>query len=214
MKNYIVLIVTLLLTSLTSAQHLYIESGKAMSSFEYHDSSGNELNNMHSVNQLYMAAGYQNHLFGNKLTFNIGLDYAGYGALNSDQLSDTYLAYNVNYLGLNMGLSYQLFSIKKATLYMKGTISGAVLTQGTQTYNNQVFDLMDNEDFDNPLIYFRGGGGISHPISENLSFYVQFLTGKSLNISSSNEELKIVGNILSFGLLVKIKNPIIESTKK
>jgi hypothetical protein len=48
------------------------------------------------------------------------------------------------------------------------------------------------------------GAGFSHPISENLSFYVQYMYGKGLDMASGDEELKISYSNVGFGLLINI----------
>ena len=56
---------------------------------------------------------------------------------------------------------------------------------------------------------------IPHPISENLSFYAQYVHGKTFDSASGNEKLRIKSNIISFGLLIDLdkatKEPINET---
>lgn len=122
------------------------------------------------------------------------------------------MEWDLNYVAFNAGLDYSLFSVEKFTFYVKGKVSVGSLVQGTQTLNNMVFNLKDNDDFDNTLIDFRGGAGLSHPISKNLSFYVQYMYGKSLDLATSKEELRIVSNNLNFGLLISLSK--VEKNKK
>lgn len=65
-------------------------------------------------------------------------------------------------------------------------------------------DLKNNDDFDTTLVAMQIGAGFSHPISENISFYVQYVYGKSLNLSSGDAELKITSSNIGFGLLINI----------
>lgn len=86
----------------------------------------------------------------------------------------------------------------------------AFLLQGTQTVNNMVIDLKNNDNFDKTLYDFRGGFGFSHPISDNLSFYVQYMRGRSITLKEGvantpdQEELRIVSDNISFGLFINI----------
>jgi hypothetical protein len=120
------------------------------------------------------------------------------------------MEWDVNYVEFNTGLEYELFKIKKAKFYVKGTASIAFLVQGTQTINNMVIDLKNQDDFDKAVFDFRAGVGFSHPISENLSFYVQYMHGKSLKLkdgtanTDDQEELRYVSDNISFGLLINI----------
>jgi opacity protein-like surface antigen len=97
-----------------------------------------------------------------------------------------------------------MFKIKKASVYLKGGMSAAFFIQGSQTLNNRVIDLNNSDDFDTILLSMQIGAGFSHPVSENLSFYVQYMYGKSLDMASGDAELNIASNNVGFGLLINI----------
>lgn len=200
----ITLLLLLLTATISSAQQLYLEVGKSLTSFDYKNSQGNSLENLQATSHSLMAIGYRNQLFTKNLNLSLGANYAGYGAIGSDDAVGNFMEWDVNYAGLNAGLDYKLFNIKKASVYVKGAMSAAFFVQGTQTLKNSVIDLKNNDDFDTPLVNMQIGAGFSHPISENLSFYVQYLYGKSLDMISGDEELKIGSNNVSFGLLIDI----------
>jgi opacity protein-like surface antigen len=151
-----------------------------------------------------MAVGYSNQLFTKNLHLNLGITYTGYGAVGSDDSVGNYMAWDVNYAGLAIGLDYKVFHIKKASVYITGGLSAAFFVQGIQTLNSSVIDLKNNDDFDTTLVTMQVGAGFSHPISEDLSFYVQYLYGKSVDMASSDAELKIASNQIGFGLLINI----------
>lgn len=210
----ITLVLLLLTATIATAQQLYVEGGKTSTTFDYKNSQGNSLENLQATTNSYMAIGYKSQLFTKNLNFSTGLHYTGYGAIGSDDVVGNFMEWNVNYAGLNLGLDYNLFHIKKASVYLKGAVSAAFFVQGTQTLNNSVMDLKNNDDFDTTLVTMQAGAGFSHPISENLSFYVQYVYGKSLDMASGNAELKITGNNVGFGLLIDIsKKTVIASAK-
>lgn len=200
----ITLALFLLTATISSAQQLYVEGGKTISSFDYKNAQGNSLNNLQATNHSYMAIGYINQLFTNNLNLSAGLNYAGYGAIGSDDVVGNFMEWNANYMGLNVGLDYNLFKIKKAHIYVKGAVSAAFFVQGTQTLNNSVINLKNNDDFDTALVTMQAGVGFSHPISENFSFYAQYLYGKSTDTAKGDEELKFKSNNVGFGLLIDI----------
>ena len=206
----ITLILLLLTATIATAQQLYVEGGKTMSSFDYKDSQGNSLANLQATAHSFMAIGCRNELLIKNLHLSLGTSYAGYGAIGSDDTVGNYMEWDVNYLEFNTGLDYELFKVKKAKFYIKGTASVAFLLQGTQTHNNMVIDLKNRDDFDKTLFDFRAGFGFSHPISENLSFYAQYMHGKSLKLkegtanTADQEELRIVSDNISYGLLLNI----------
>ncbi|WP_157961092.1 porin family protein [Lutibacter citreus] len=201
-KNILVLL--LLIGTISTAQQLYIEGGKSSTSLDYKNSQGNSLENIQATSNSYITIGYRSQILTKNMHLNVGLDYSSYGAIGSDNTLGNYMEWNVNYVGLNAGLDYKLFHIKKASVYVKGALSAGFFVQGTQTFNNSVIDLKNNDDFDTILISMNAGVGFSHPISEDLSFYVQYLYGKSLDMASGDAELKITSNKIGFGLLINI----------
>jgi hypothetical protein len=207
-----ILMLLLLTATIATAQQLYVEGGKTMSSFDYKNSQGNSLDNLQATAHSFIAIGYRNQLLIKNLHLSFGTSYAGYGAIGSDDTVGNYMEWATNYLGVNVGIDYELFKVNETKFYIKGNNSVAFLLQGTQTFNNRVIDLKNRDDFDKTLFNFRAGFGFSHPISENLSLYAQYMHGRSLNLSEgtantpSQEELRIVSDNISFGLLINISN--------
>jgi len=204
MKQITFLLFLLLATNISFAQELYFEGGRSLTSFEYQSSQGNSLENLQSTAHTFMALGYRDQLFTKNLHLSLGANYAGYGALGSDDEVGNFMEWDLNYAGLNVGLYYDLFNIKNASVYLKGGMAAAFFIQGSQTLNNSVTDLKNNKDFDTTLASMQIGAGFSHPISENLSFYVQYMYGKGLDMASGDEELKISYSNVGFGLLINI----------
>ncbi|WP_457618647.1 outer membrane beta-barrel protein [Lutibacter sp.] len=209
MKKITLLLLVLVATT-TFAQQIYIEGGKTLASFDYKNSQGVRLENLQATPHSFMTVGYRDQLFIKNLNISLGTSYAGYGAIGSDDTVGNYMEWDVNYLEFNTGLDYRLFKIKKAHVYIKGTASMAFLVQGTQTINNMVIDLKNQDDFDKTVFDFRAGFGFRHLISENLAFYVQYMRGKSLKlkdgtaVTDDQEELRYVSDNISFGLLINI----------
>ncbi|MCF6182371.1 hypothetical protein [Lutibacter sp.] len=206
------LLVLLLYVTIGTAQQLYIEAGKTVSSFDYHNNQDQTLDNLQSTTHSFMALGYKDQLFIKKLKGSLGIAYAGYGAIGSDNVVGNFMEWDVNYLEFNAGLDYEMFNIKKAVIYIKGTTSAGFLVNGNQTLNNKVINLKKVADFNKTVFNLGIGLGFSHPISENLSFYAQYMYRKSLTLKSGTvnnadlEELKIISHNLSFGLLINISD--------
>jgi len=168
MKKYTILLVLLMTAAIGTAQQLYVEAGKTLSSFDYHNSQGQALNNLQASAHSFMTLGYRDQLFTNKLNGSFGTSYAGYGAIGSDDSIENFMQWDANYVEFNAGLDYELYKIKETAIYIKGATSAAFLVQGTQTLNKKVINLKNADDFNKPVFNFRAGFGISHPISENL----------------------------------------------
>ena len=196
------------------SQQFYIEAGKTMSSFDYKNSDGSTLDNLQATSESFMTMGYRSQIFVKNLHGSIGTSYSGYGAIGSDDIVGNFFEWKVNYLEFNVGLDYELFKIKKAKFYLKETASVGYILQGTQTLNNRVINLKNKDDFDQTVFDFRGGFGISQPISDKLSFYVQYMYGKSFKLKEGTantddlEELSFISKNLSFGLLIDLPKKI------
>ena len=205
-KKIIQLLLLLIITTVATAQQLYLETGKIASVFDYKNSQGVGLENLQATTNSFMTMGYRSELFSEKLKVSFGLGYAGYGAVGSDDLLGNIFKWEVNYLELSTGLDFRLFAIKKTEFYIKGITSVGFLIQGTQILNNQIIDLRNNDDFNQVMINFKTGVGFSHPVSDKLSFYVQYLFGKSANQGNDgdNESLKIKNHNISFGVLINL----------
>jgi opacity protein-like surface antigen len=204
MKQISFLFLFAIATNTAIAQELYFEGGRSLTSFEYQSSQGNSLDNLQSTSHTFMAVGYRNQLFKKNLHFSLGAHYAGYGALGSDDEVGNFMEWDLSYAGFNVGLDYDLIKIKNVSVYLKGGMAAAFFIQGSQTLNNSVTDLKNNKDFDTTLASMQIGAGFSHPISENISFYVQYMYGKGLDMASGDEELKISYSNVGFGLLINI----------
>lgn len=204
MKKITLFLVLFAATSLATAQQLYIEGGKTLSSIDYKNSQGIGLGNLQATTHSYMEMGYRNGLFLKNLNFSAGLNYSGYGAIGSENTFGNFMEWEANYVGLNVMLDYQVLKIRKMSFYLKAGTSAAFFVQGTQTLNNRVIDLKNDEDFDTTLVTMQAGAGFSHPISEKLSFYVAYVYGKSLDMASGDAELKFKSNNVGFGLLIDI----------
>ena len=104
-KITLVLLLLLAVTSSTTAQQLFIEAGKTLSTFAYKNSQGSSLENLQASTHSFMAIGYRNQVFTENLSLSIGANYAGYGAIGSNDALGNYMEWAVNYAGLNVGLS-------------------------------------------------------------------------------------------------------------
>lgn len=214
MKKITLLLLLLGSTIITTAQQLYLEAGKTMSSFEFKNSQGTKLENLQSTVHSFMVIGYRKPVLFDKMYASLGASYAGYGAIGSTDSVGNFMEWDTNYLEVNVGADYEFYTYKNFTFYAKTALSFEFFLQGVQTLNNKVIDLK-NSDFDKASLDFRTGLGFSHPISENLSFYAQYVHGKTFDSVTGNEKLRIKSNNISFGLLIdlvkSIEKPINEN---
>lgn len=211
MKNLVIAIIFFLsVSSNVWSQHIFFEAGKTSSSFDFKNSLGVSLENLEATTQNYLGIGYKRPLFSENLLISLGIAHNSYGAIGSDPALNNFFEWDVDYLGLNLGLEFTLFKVEDFTFYIKANSALEFLIQGTQTINNQVFNLVGLEEFDNTAIFFRAGAGVTYPISQKASIYLQYLYGKSLALnddsSSSQEELKINTNTIGIGIFINISS--------
>ena len=199
----ITLVLLLFVATNATAQQLYLEGGKSSTIFDFTSSKGVKLDNLQATAHSFMAIGYRTQEFAENLNLSFGANYSGYGAIGSNGAQENYMEWVVNYAGLNVGVDYTVYNIKKASIYVKGGVSTAFFIQGSQILNSRVINLKNDEDF-GTMLNLHVGAGFSHPISEHLSFYTQYLYGKSADMSKGDAKLKIASNNVSFGLLINL----------
>jgi len=208
MKRTIHILILILSVGSVKAQELNIQFGDCISNFKYSDSQGDEIQGFESTGNFFMALEYRHNIpAGNanqKLFLNLGLGYNKYGSSGSDVTVDNYYEWDVTYLGINLGLDYVFYRNRYLKFYAKGTASPEFLIHGTQTINNQVYDLVGEEDFNTPMYFFRLGVGAQFQISDRTSGYIQYMGGKSFQFDSNPESLNIVVHNIGFGLLINM----------
>lgn len=200
------------------SQQIFLEAGKMSSNFEFENSSGTILENLNPVTKNYISAGYAHRFFTDGLHINLGVSHNSYGSIGSDNALGNYFEYNVDYLGINMGFDYNVYTLYDFTFFLKTTASYEFLVQGTQTLNNQVFDLNGVEEFDDAGFFFRGGLGMAYPITDVASVYLQYTYGQSLDLedatSNSNEKLKISMHMIGIGFKVNLPQKEVEDIEE
>lgn len=204
MCRYLIFAVLLLFVIPVSSQQISIEGGKTVSSFDFKNSQGESLENLQPTNHSYISLGYRKNIFTKNLYLNVDANYNNYGSIGSDRALDNFFEWDVNYLGLSAGLDYEVYKAGDFTFFIMGSAAVEFLIQGTQTLNNQVFDLTGEEDFKTPIYFFRAGAGAQYKISEKLSAFAQYTYGKSGTFKKIQGNLKIKAQNFGIGLLINI----------
>jgi len=189
-----------------NCQQIYFEGGKTTSSFDFTNSSGETLENLQSSSHSFITIGYRKSVFTKHLYLNLNASYNSYGAIGSDVAFDNYFEWNLNYLGAGFGFDYPLYRPGNFSFYIKAAATGEFLIQGTQTLNNQVYNLSDEEDFDSAIYVFRGGLGTQYRTSEAITVFIQYMYGFSGAFKKTQGDLKIKTHNFGLGLLINISN--------
>lgn len=189
-------------------QEIYVGAGRTSSAFEFTDSQGANLENLQSTSSSYVDFGYTHQIFTEGLNIGLGASYTSYGAIGSDNALGNFFEWNADYLGLKLGLDYDVVEVSGLTLFVKASFSAEFLTKGSQTLNNQVFDLKGLQEFDNTAFFYHGGVGLSYPMSPTSKVYVQYQFGQSLalknDVGASSSELTIKTNMIGIGISVGV----------
>lgn len=208
MKTVLLFASLMLSAAVMRAQELNLQAGGSVSKFKFRDSQGNTLQNIHSTDNFFMTVEYRRNIlkkiFKDNFYTDLGIGYYRYGATGSDATLDNYYAWDVTYLGINLGLDYEFYRPGRFTFYAKGEASPEFLLRGAQTLNDQVYDLVGEEDFDTPIIFFRGGLGVQYQISPVTSIYTQYMGGKSYSFKKDSEKLNIISHNFGIGVLINL----------
>lgn len=188
------------------AQQIFLKGGKSISVFDYHDTQGKSLENLQSTSQTYLGIGYSNQLAGEKLFLTITGTCTDYGSTGSDRSLDNYFTWDATYMGLAVGLDYHLFHPNNFSFYLKGSVGAEALIRGSQTINNQVYNLADQDDFKSLIHFFRAGPGVQYRAGESLSVFAEYLYGKGGMFKNRQGDLKIINHCAGIGLLIDIES--------
>jgi outer membrane autotransporter protein len=185
------------------------------SSFDYEDSQGNSLEGLSGTWGNALMIGYRAPIAKEKWFINAGVSLNEYGAKGGDIALDNYYAWDVTYLGANVGVDYNFLQQRNfftnqdgLNFYLKAALSTEFLMSGTQRINNQLYDLKGEEQFDKPLVFLRVGVGANYCVSQRLAVFLQYLVGKSFPVfgqsSGDNEKLQYFSHTINFGLLLNL----------
>jgi hypothetical protein len=188
-------------------QQLYFELGTTVSAFDYENSQGRPLDNLLSQSKSYYGMGYRQSINDGKTLFlSLGASYNSYGAIGSEASVDNYFEWDVSYIGLKAGLGIKLFELRDLTFLANVSAASEFLVRGTQTINNDVFNLVGEEEFNNTIFFFRGGVEMQYPISRSTAIFVGYTFGRSVLINSAEvaESLKLNAHHFGLGFIINL----------
>lgn len=189
------------------SQKIYMEYGSTISSFDYKNSNGDPLNNILSSSKSYFGAGYRQAINPQRNIFlNLGLSYNGYGAIGSESSVDNYFEWDVSYLGIKGGLELKFLELRDLSFFINGSVASEFLIRGNQTINNDVFNLVGEEEFNNNILFLRAGLRMQYPISSTAAIYLGYNYGKSVLINSGEnaEKLNLIAHQFGIGFIINL----------
>jgi hypothetical protein len=185
------------------SQQITVEIGRVGASFDYTDSQGNSLDNLFSEYNFAYAVGYR-HMSSEFLYPTVSLMYARYGVFGSDPETGNNFSWDAGYVGLSLGVEGEVVRRGGLRGFIRLAAEPQFLTNGTQTINNDVYDLRGVEQFDSPFIFFRGGVGVNYCLISNMALGLKYMYGISFPLGSDNtgETLRIQSSTVSLGIVI------------
>jgi len=187
-----------------NGQNFVMKYGKQLSSFSYVDSENNTLDNLHQITADFQSIGYQTCLYKNILNASFGINFSDYGSIGSDDSVHNFMEWKTTYVGAFLDIDAQIFHVKEMQANINIGFSSEYLVQGTQTLNNQVFDLTQNNNYNKMAYFYKAGLSLSYPISQRAKVLLQYQLGKSLNISDVDEKFNISFHQIGMGIKINL----------
>lgn len=208
---YLTLIIFYLFSFQAESQQLMVEGGKSLTNIKFKNSQGENLENLQATAQSYISVTFRKNAVKDIMHVIAGISLNSYGAIGSDNTVNNFFEWEATYLSLFAGIDIKVLKANKFSFYLRGTIAAEFILQGSQTLNNQVFNLVGEEDFDKTNFFFRGGLIADYSLSESLSIFLQYKYGQSKQLrydsSNSNQSrTRIKAHDIGFGLVINLKN--------
>lgn len=136
------------------------------------------------------------------LTYEFGLNFNQYNSVGDVQKIQ--IIYQTNYLGLYAAVGPYIHLTKNIYLSIKGALSIQKIVQGSQLFNNQYIDLMQEAEFNELMIFPAFSITMTKKLSKGLSLFVQSQQSKSFNrLIEGQENLNFSVMNFSFGLKIQ-----------
>lgn len=199
-----------------NSQIIFLETGKAITSFDYKNSAGYTLDNLSGPIQNNLGVGVRMPINNSALHISFEGTYNTYDIKGSDPTLGNYYEWNVEYIGADLGLDYEFFKPGRVnhnvqdgfSFYIKGIIAADFLVNGVQILNNQVFDLSDKEEFDKPIYFMKGSIGLNYYISPTYIVFLQYMYSRSFLIGNydNKEQLRFINHTINLGFSVNLQD--------
>lgn len=204
-STYISFLICAFFAFTIQSQELFLNTGKSVTTFKFKDVLNNDLNDLQSSNHSYIDIGYRGRLFTESINFIGGFGFHTYGAVGNDTFNN-FLSWEVTYVGINLGIDAELFTVNDFSFHFNATAGPEIMLQGTQTINNLVFDILNEEDFNTPFVFIRAGASFEYWVAENIGIFFQYRFGRGSQIKNSDTgaDLRYTSSDFGIGLVFKL----------
>lgn len=205
MKKIYLFTPILLLVFQSYSQEIITETGINFTSFEFTNSQEETLDNLQPKTKSFLAMGYRHNIVNEVLYLYGGISLNQYGAIGSDDSVGNYFEWDTSYLGVHFNVDLKVLNANKFTLLLRAGTAAEFMLQGTQTLNNQVFDLKGQEEFKDTTMFFRGGIIFQYQASQNIAVFTQYNYGKSSE-NGNSQKLKYQSSSIGVGLAFSLSD--------
>lgn len=205
MSRSILLALMLATATAAGAQQIFVEAGSVSTEFDYRDSEGRGIDNTFSKAQLCYQAGFRMAVY-KQIHVTGAVLFNRYSVIGSDAVYNNSYAWDVNYLGLGVGVEGDVWRKRRLAVMLRGAAEPQFLIAGTQQISQQVYDLRGVEEFDRPFLFLRGGVRVNYCLDSKVAATLGYSYGRGIPLgrSDSAEELKLNTQTISIGLLVSL----------
>ena len=184
------------------SQQINTQVGRVSTTFDYKDSEGEKLEDLYPDNGFSYAVGYRMPLT-DRIFVNADLIYNTYSSFGSDELYGNSYSWRTEYFGLSAGVEGEVWKKRSFTLLARADVDPQLMTKGTQLINEQAYDLKGVEQFDKPMIFYRGGIGVNFCAETSLALSLKYMygIGSGLGSSKDSERFKMRTSTISIGVL-------------
>ncbi|MBK9274066.1 MAG: hypothetical protein IPM49_05920 [Flavobacteriales bacterium] len=214
----------LLLASLfgvpAQGQQIHVQAGMLRSEFLYKDSKGQRLEGLVPLKNFAMSAGIRRPFkrFDSKWFYLLGATYEVYATRGTSQDAyQNYYEWKATYAGISAGIERDLLTIrsrrknnKGTTLFARAAVNPAFLIKGSQTLNNEVFDLRGTEQFNAPYLFGRATVGANYCVSNRVAVIAEYTFAQGLrmpiNVGDDEEKLGYRAHVFTTGILIALNN--------
>ena len=203
-------LLTILLMSVglcAQSQQVFAEIGHLTSHFDYEDSEGAGLESLYPESSISYSIGYR-HILSPIFQVTGSVVYNRYRSFGSDPLYDNKYSWDTRYLGIGLGVEGEFYKVKRFRFLAKISAEPQLLMGGTQTINNEIYDLKGVEQFDRPFLFLRGGLGANYCVDSRVAVTARYYYGKGIPIGKSDdpENLWMTTGTVTLGVLVSFKD--------
>lgn len=213
MKKLILSLLSTLFIYAADGQQVFLETGVVISSFDYKTSDGTRIDNMKGTYRNCFGLGARMPVM--KTPWHVMAEVTNnkYGATTSDTELGNFSEWDVSYLGVSLGGDYEFFKPKMINIqrnglsfFIRGLVSAEFLLSGKQKLNSQVYDLKNEEEFDKPVYFVKGGLGAHYYITRSYVVFAQYMFGRSLLFGNYDgiEKLNYNTHTVSLGILLDL----------